>query len=286
MCIVKADGIRKSYHHGITDRISGEKEYEVLKGIDLDIEEEDFIGIMGRSGCGKATLLKILGTIDRPTGGTVYYGDKNIRKLNADRLAALRRDSIGFVFQDFNLMDNLSAEENIMLPLVLHEVPYQEAKGIVQENACNLGIEYLLDKNMYELSGGEKQRVAIARALSNDPKVIFADEPTGNLDLASALSIMQCFLKINRERHKAVVLVTHDPHIASYCKKLFFLDEGRIGWSCARSGSQDAFYDEILQKIAGGKVRSRQPWSKPERGIGADRGDQINAMIDKRKTMG
>lgn len=254
MYIVKTDGIIKSYNHGIANKISGEKEYPVLKGIDLNIENEDFIGIMGRSGCGKTTLLKILGTIDKPTRGKVYYGDKDIRKLNADCLAELRRNSIGFVFQDFNLMDNLSAEENIMLPLVLNEVPYKKAKDIVKENACNLGIEHLLKKNIYELSGGEKQRVAIARALSNDPKIIFADEPTGNLDLASALNIMQCFMKINSERRKAVVLVTHDPHIASYCKKIYFLDEGRIRWSCVKSGNQEDFYDEIIQRISKVKI--------------------------------
>lgn len=249
MCIVKASGIIKSYNHGIANRISGEKEYPVLKGIDLDIEDEDFVGIMGRSGCGKTTLLKILGTIDKPTKGKIHYGDKDIRKLKADYLAELRRNSIGFVFQDFNLMDNLSAEENIMLPLVLNKMPYKKAKGIVEENACNLGIEYLLKKNIYELSGGEKQRVAIARALSNNPEIIFADEPTGNLDLASALNIMQCLMKINSERHKAVVLVTHDPHIASYCNKIYFLDEGRIGWSCVKSGNQDDFYDEIMHHL-------------------------------------
>lgn len=254
MYIVKVEGIIKSYNHGIANRISGEKEYPVLKGIDLNIEKEDFVGIMGRSGCGKTTLLKIMGTIDKPTRGKIHYGDKDIRKLNADYLAELRRNSIGFVFQDFNLMDNLSAEENIMLPLVLNEVPYKKAKGIVKENASNLGIEYLLKKNIYELSGGEKQRVAIARALSNDPEIIFADEPTGNLDLASALNIMQCFMRINSERHKAVVLVTHDPHIASYCKKIYFLDEGRIGWSCVKSGNQDDFYDEIIQRISKVKV--------------------------------
>ncbi len=250
MCIVKVEGIIKSYNHGMANRISGEKEYPVLKGIDLDIEDEDFVGIMGRSGCGKTTLLKILGTIDKPTKGKIHYRDKDIRKLNADYLAELRRNSIGFVFQDFNLMDNLSAEENIMLPLVLNKVPYKKAKGIVKENACNLGIEYLLNKNIYELSGGEKQRVAIARALSNDPEIIFADEPTGNLDLASALNIMQCFMRINSERHKAVVLVTHDPHIASYCNKIYFLDEGRIDWSCVRNGNQGDFYDEIMHHMA------------------------------------
>lgn len=254
MYIVKAEGITKSYNHGITNKISGEKEYKVLKGIDLNIENEDFIGIMGRSGCGKTTLLKILGTIDKPTGGKVYYGDKNIRKLNADYLAELRRNSIGFVFQDFNLMNNLSVEENIMLPLVLNKIPYKNAKGVVEANTHNLGIEYLLKKNIYELSGGEKQRVAIARALSNDPKIIFADEPTGNLDLASALNIMQCFMRINSERHKAVVLVTHDPYIASYCKKIYFLDEGRIGWSCGKSRNQDDFYDEIIQRLSKVKV--------------------------------
>ncbi|MCM1540833.1 MAG: ABC transporter ATP-binding protein [Blautia sp.] len=248
MHIVKADGVIKSYNHGITNKINGEKEYPVLKGIDLNIEKEDFIGIMGRSGCGKTTLLKILGTIDKPTRGKIYYGDKDIRKLNADHLAELRRNRIGFVFQDFNLMNHLTVEENIILPLVLNKLPYKNMKRIVETNARNLGIGHLLKKNIYELSGGEKQRVAIARALSNDPEIIFADEPTGNLDLASALNIMQCFVKINSEGHRAVVLVTHDPHIASYCKKIYFLDEGKIGWSCVKGGNQDDFYDEIMHR--------------------------------------
>lgn len=235
MSLVSICGLRKSYNHSIVNKAVGDREYPVLKGIDFEVEKEDFIGIMGRSGCGKTTLLKIIGTIDRPTEGSVYIGGVNVHRLQADKLAELRRNKLGFVFQDFNLMDNLSVEENIMLPMVLNKTKYRDMRAVVDKNAGLLEISGLLKKYPYELSGGEKQRTAIARALSNNPDIILADEPTGNLDRTSALNIMDCFAKINRENHKAVVMVTHDPLIASYCKKILFLADGVVRDICERS---------------------------------------------------
>lgn len=248
MSLVKVCGLQKSYHHSIMERIAGERECAVLKGIDLQIEKEDFIGIMGRSGCGKTTLLKIIGTMDQPTKGKIYYGGTNVRSFHAEELAALRRNQIGFVFQDFQLMDNLSVEENIMLPLVLNQMKYRDMRAVVDRNAYILELSKLLKKYPYELSGGEKQRVAIARAMANNPDIILADEPTGNLDMSSARNIMDCFMRIHREHHKAIVLVTHDPLVASCCRKLLFLADGVIQDICARGDeqSQEDFYEQIV----------------------------------------
>lgn len=248
MSMVRVSGLQKSYHHSIAERLAGERECPVLKEIDLRIEQEDFIGIMGRSGCGKSTLLKIIGTIEQPTKGKIYYGDADVRRLRAEELAALRRNRIGFVFQDFQLMDNLSVEENIMLPMVLNQVKYRDMRAVVDRNAHLLELSKLLKKYPYELSGGEKQRAAIARAMSNNPDIILADEPTGNLDMSSARNIMDCFTRIHQESHKAVVMVTHDPFIASYCSKICYLADGVIQGICERNGeqSQEDFYEQIL----------------------------------------
>ncbi|MDE6220902.1 MAG: ABC transporter ATP-binding protein [Lachnospiraceae bacterium] len=249
MSLVKVSGLRKSYHHSIAERLAGERECSVLKGIDFQIEKEDFTGIMGRSGCGKTTLLKIIGTIEQPTKGTICYGSADVRRLHAEELAALRRNQIGFVFQDFQLMNNLSVEENIMLPLVLSQVRYRDMRAVVDRNARLLELSGLLKKYPYELSGGEKQRVAIARALSNNPDIILADEPTGNLDMPSAQNIMDCFTRIHRNHHKAVVMVTHDPLVASYCRRIIFLADGVIRDVCERNDeqSQEDFYGQIIE---------------------------------------
>lgn len=228
MVILKANNVSKTYNHSLVDKIHHEKSNHVLKDIDLSVSKGESISIMGKSGCGKTTLLKILGTIDRATKGFVEYGGKDIREYDDTSISRLRRKSIGFVFQDYNLFQNLSVEENIMLPLVIDKVRHSEIRKKVLENAEFLNISGILKKYPYEISGGEKQRTAIARALVNDPQVILADEPTGNLDSAETVSIMNYMADVNKVKQKALVIVTHDALVASYCQKVVFLKDGFI----------------------------------------------------------
>ena len=214
MSLVNICGLQKSYNHSIVNKVAGDREYPVLRGIDFTVEKGDFISIMGHSGCGKTTLLKIMGTIDRPTKGKVFYEDVDVRRLGTDQLAELRKNRIGFVFQDFNLMDNLSVEENIMIPMVLNKAKYRDMRAVVDRNAGLLEISGLLKKYPYELSGGEKQRVAIARALPNEPDIILADEPTGNLDRATAQEITAILKSAAKEYHRCVIVVTHSNEVA------------------------------------------------------------------------
>lgn len=228
MVILKAENIDKTYNNSLVDKVHFEKKYPVLKGINLEVEAGDSICIMGKSGCGKTTLLKILGTVDKATHGNVIYNGINIRKYNDTEMAELRRKSIGFVFQDYNLLDSLSVEENILIPMILEHTSAKEMKKRLYENADLLELKNILKKYPYEISGGEKQRVAIARALVNNPQVILADEPTGNLDTVSTRAIMKYFTEINYQKKKAIVIVTHDPLVASYARKIFFIKDGKI----------------------------------------------------------
>lgn len=228
MVILRANNVSKTYNHSLIDKVHHEKANHVLKDIDLSVSEGESISIMGKSGCGKTTLLKILGTIDRATKGFVEYGGKNIREYDDTAISRLRRKSIGFVFQDYNLFPNLSVEENIMLPLIIDKAAYSVIRKKVLENAEFLNISGILKKYPYEISGGEKQRTAIARALVNDPQIILADEPTGNLDSAAAVSIMNYMADVNKIKKKALVIVTHDALVASYCQKVIFIKDGRI----------------------------------------------------------
>lgn len=180
------------------------------------------------SGCGKTTLLKILGTVDRATRGVVTYGGVSVKQISDSDIAELRRKRMGFVFQDYNLFSHLTVEENIMLPLILDKRKPSEMRDKVFQNADFFNISSILKKYPYEISGGEKQRTAIARALVNDPQIIFGDEPTGNLDSASTTSIMNYLDDINRIKGKALVIATHDALVASYCKRIIFIKDGRI----------------------------------------------------------
>lgn len=247
--ILKAENIFKTYNNTMIDRIHAEEKKSVLNGISIQVDEGECIGIMGKSGCGKTTLLKILGTVELATEGTVYYNNVDIKNHNDTKLSELRRRKIGFVFQDYNLLESLTVEENIMLPMILEKKDKKHMKCISSENAEFLGLSNIMKKYPYEISGGEKQRVSIARALSNNPDVIFADEPTGNLDSAAALSIMQYLLKVNKEQNKAVVIVTHDPLMASYCNKLIFLKDGQIVDKMSEGQIQEHKYEKILSKM-------------------------------------
>lgn len=229
---------------------TGEDAIKVLKGLDFTVEQQEFIGIMGKSGCGKTTLLKVLGLIDRPTGGKMYFCGKNISDLWTDELSDIRRRNIGFVFQDFYLLNSLNVKENIMLPMVLDKRKVKECLSKGEEYAEHFGLSHLLDKYPYELSGGERQRVAISRALINDPDLILADEPTGNLDSKSGKIVIDALCRINQEYHKTIVMVTHDPQMASYCGKIILLKDGGILDVLERGESQREFYQEILGRMA------------------------------------
>lgn len=205
-----------------------EKRNEVLKGVDLTVGEGECIGIMGKSGCGKTTLLKILGTIEKASKGKILFQGEDIERLSDELLSELRRKTLGFVFQDYKLLNSLTVKENIIIPMVLEKKNKTYIDKKISEEVELLGISSILNKYPYEISGGEKQRVAIARALANDPKLILADEPTGNLDSASALTIMDSLVKVNKKAKKALIIVTHDPLVASYCEKILFLKDGSI----------------------------------------------------------
>ena len=201
---------------------------EVLKDVSLQIREQEFISIMGKSGSGKTTLLKLLGLIDRPTSGKLYFKGIDSEELRGDRLARIRRQDMGFVYQDYYLMDSLSVFENIMLPMILDHKDDKVCKEEAEKLAFSFQIQNLLGKYPYELSGGEKQRAAICRALANQPDVIFADEPTGNLDSRSTDIVMNVFSKIHSEMHKTIIMVTHDRSVAEYSERTIYIEDGRI----------------------------------------------------------
>ena len=227
-----------------------DEDIKVLKGLNFSVEQGEFVGIMGKSGCGKTTLLKVLGMIDKQTDGVVRFMEKDTSKLYGDELADIRREQIGFVFQDFYLMDSLSVEENIMLPMILGQEKVDVMTKAARKYAEQFQISHLLKKNPYELSGGEKQRVAICRALINDPDLILADEPTGNLDSKSGQIVIDALVRINQEFGKTIVMVTHDPQMASYCSRIILLKDGVILDNLNHGDSQEAFYQEIIGRMA------------------------------------
>lgn len=245
--IVHVNNLIKNYtkvgsESGKTDDI------EVLKGISFVVNEGEYVGIMGKSGCGKTTMLKILGLLDGQTSGEILFEGNETTGLWEDELADIRRREIGFVFQDFYLMDSLSVRENIMLPVLLDKQDIDSCMEGAQRLAEKFGLVHLLDKNPYELSGGEKQRVAICRALINDPGVILADEPTGNLDSKSGQIVVDKFAEIN-ESGKTIIMVTHDPQVASCCGRILFLKDGVILDDLRRKGTKEEFYQEILSRM-------------------------------------
>ena len=199
-----------------------------LKGLDFQIEENEFVGIMGKSGCGKTTLLKLLGLIDRPTKGELYFKDRKVNELWMDELADIRRREIGFVFQDFYLMDSLTVEENIMLPMILDKAEEEKCFACARKHAEHFRIDHLTKKYPYELSGGERQRVAICRALINEPDLILADEPTGNLDEDTAQDITEILKESAHKMNKCVVVVTHSNELAKQADVVFRLKKGEL----------------------------------------------------------
>lgn len=224
--------------------------YTALQDIDLEIKEGEFVGIMGPSGAGKTTLLNIVSTIDRPTSGTVTIGGDDIVKMNENMLSSFRRNKLGFMFQDFNLLDTMTVKENIVLPLALSKVSAVDIEKIINEIAGTLGISDILNKYPYEISGGQKQRTAAARAIINKPTLILADEPTGALDSKSSQELLQCLSDMNDKNNVTIMMVTHDAFAASYCKRILFIKDGRLFTELVRGGSRKEFFQKILDVLA------------------------------------
>ncbi len=205
----------------------GSMRVQALADISFDVPEGEYLAIMGESGAGKTTLLNILAALDRPTGGSVNLRGRDLTRIPDAELAEFRRDHLGFVFQDFNLLDTLSVRDNILLPLVLADTPHAEMSARLQPLAGRLGIAALLDKYPYEISGGQKQRAAVARALITRPDLILADEPTGALDSHSADALLKMFGSINRDG-QTIVMVTHSVRAASHAQRVLFLRDGQV----------------------------------------------------------
>ncbi|MDR9852230.1 ABC transporter ATP-binding protein [Paenibacillus sp. VCA1] len=224
--------------------------YEALSNIDLSINRGEFVGIMGPSGSGKTTLLNMIATIDKPTSGEIRIGGEDPYALSQDQLAMFRRRELGFVFQSFNLLNTLTVKENILLPLTLDGTGLAEMNEKVAALAEKLGIDSILDKRTYEISGGQAQRTAIARALIHEPKLLLADEPTGNLDSKSAREVMEILEKRNREDQVTMLLVTHDPVAASYCSRVVFIKDGQLYNEIYCGESRTAFYQKIINVLS------------------------------------
>jgi len=206
----------------------GETEVRALRGISSSIRSGEFVAIMGPSGSGKSTLMNIIGCLDRPTKGKYLLEGEEVSTLNKNELARIRNKKIGFVFQTFNLLPRTSALENTELPLLYSNVPSKKAKALALKALASVGLEGRELHYTNQLSGGEQQRVAIARALINDPPVVLADEPTGNLDSRTGQEIMEIFKKLNQEKKITVILVTHDPEVAEYANRRIYLRDGQI----------------------------------------------------------
>lgn len=227
-----------------------------LSNVSLGVNSGDFIAIMGPSGSGKSTLVNILSGILKPTSGEVLINGKNIVEMNKFELSIFRRQNLGFVFQEFNLLDNLTIYQNVVLPMVLDKKSKEEMDKKSNELMDFFEISHIKDKYPYEISGGQAQRAAVARALINSPSIIFADEPTGNLDSKSSNQVMTNFSRLNEEKNATILMVTHDVFAASFCKKVIFIKDGKIFMDINRKGSRKEFFDQILdcQAIIGGKT--------------------------------
>ncbi|MCX7857791.1 MAG: ABC transporter ATP-binding protein [Deltaproteobacteria bacterium] len=219
--IIEAKGLKKIFQ-------KENNVIEVLRGIDLKIKAGDFVTIMGPSGAGKSTLLHILGTLDKPTQGEIIFENRKIEKLTEEELATIRNEKIGFVFQFYHLLQDFSILENVSMPLLIRGMKRKEAELKAEKLLDLFGLSQRKNHRPQELSGGEQQRVAIARALVCEPRVIFADEPTGNLDRKTGTTIIDHFVYINEHFHTTIVIVTHDPEIGSLGKKKFKMLDGEI----------------------------------------------------------
>lgn len=248
MFVLEAKKIHKSYGNKFNRQ-------EVLKGIDLKIETGEFVSIMGASGSGKTTLLNVLSSIDSVSGGEIKIEEKEMTRLKEKQLAQFRKKHLGFIFQEYNLLDTLTVKENILLPLSVSKTPKKEADEKFAAVAGELGILELKDKYPNEISGGQKQRTSAARAFIHEPSIIFADEPTGALDSKSASDLLNKLSDLNQKRKATIIMVTHDPVAASFCSRVIFIKDGQIYTQLNKGDqSRQAFFKDIMktQGVLGG----------------------------------
>lgn len=241
--ILKVEGLKKVY---------GEKETHqtvALNRIDFTVDNGEFVGIMGASGSGKTTLLNLIAALDKPTAGSISFQNKIINQSTEQQLARFRANKLGFIFQNFSLLDNLTARENIALPLMLQNKPSKLIKKRIKQVADILTITKNLDQYPATLSGGQQQRIAAARALIGNPQLILADEPTGALDSQTAEKLLQLLVEINQKEKVAMLMVTHDPVAASYCKRILFIKDGFIFKNLWKRKTRKDFYPAILDTL-------------------------------------
>ncbi|MFD0871522.1 ABC transporter of lipoproteins [Chlamydia abortus] len=243
--LLEVQDLQKSY--GRKNNIT-----KALNGISFDILPGEFLGIMGPSGSGKTTLLNCIATIIKPTSGRVLLNGKNISAFDSKDLAEYRGSRIGYLFQNFELLDNLTGQENILLPVSIHGMELTKARAKLDELASFLEITDILDKFPSQMSGGQKQRVAAARSLISDPDIVLADEPTGALDTRSARTLMNKLDGMNRSSGRTILMVSHDPNAASFCSRILFIQDGVIFHELRRKQeeSREKFYERILQVLA------------------------------------
>ncbi|TFE00626.1 ABC transporter ATP-binding protein [Jeotgalibacillus salarius] len=248
MTILEAKKIHKSYGNKFTKQ-------EVLKGIDISIQKGEFVTIMGASGSGKTTLLNVLSTIDRLSHGSLIIENEDLTKSKEKKLAEFRKHHLGFVFQDYNLLDTLTVKENILLPLSITSTSKKEAQAKFQSVAEDLGIEDIAGKYPNEISGGQKQRTSAARAFIHEPSIIFADEPTGALDSKAASDLLGKLTHLNEKRQTTIVMVSHDPVAASYSSRVIFIKDGQIYTQLNKGDeTRNSFLKDIMktQGVLGG----------------------------------
>ena len=240
--ILKVSNLEKIY--------KGKVSFKALENINMEVSKGEFVAIMGPSGSGKSTFLNTISTIDKPTGGSVLIAGSNPYEMNSTQLSTFRRKELGFVFQQFNLINTLTVGENIILPLTLDKVPVRKMNVKLKEISELLGITHLLHKRTYEISGGQAQRVAIARAVINNPSILLADEPTGNLDSKAAKDVMKLFKKLNESMNVTIIMVTHDPNIAAYSDKTYIIKDGNIYQEIINRNDDRTYRREILNTIS------------------------------------
>lgn len=242
--VLKVDKIEKYY--GNRGNLT-----KAIDNISFEVEKGEFVGIMGASGSGKTTLLNCISTIDQVTAGNIFIHNQNITSLKGNRLNQFRRDMLGFIFQDFNLLDTLTVYENIALALSIQKVPATEIENRVGRVAEQLEIKHLLEKYPYQISGGQKQRAASARAIVTNPQLILADEPTGALDSRAARMLLDSFCSLNETMEATILMVTHDAFTASYAKRILFIKDGRLFNELIRgTDSRKEFFDKIIDVIS------------------------------------